>query len=128
RGDGYGVMRIAYPAAFLAMIVEDVVSGAPSRAAAAAGLVLFIAAKALKWWAIRALGAAWTFRVITLPGVPLVASGPYRVIRHPNYVAVAGELVGFALMAGAAITGPIATMLFGILMLKRMAIEDRALG
>ena len=128
RGDVYGVMRVAYPAAFLLMIVEDVVSGGPSRAAAIAGLALFVAAKAVKWWAIVSLGSAWTFRVITVPGAPLVTRGPYGFLRHPNYVAVVGELAGFALMAGATATGPIATILFGILMLKRIAIEERALG
>ena len=127
-GDVYGVMRVAYPAAFLLMIVEDVVSGGPLRSAAIAGIALFIAAKAFKWWAILSLGSAWTFRVITVPGAPLVTRGPYRLMRHPNYVAVVGELVGFALLAGATATGPIATILFGILMLKRIAIEERALG
>ena len=128
RGDVYGVMRVAYPAAFLLMIVEDVVSGGPSRAGAIAGLAMFVAAKALKWWAIASLGSAWTFRVITVPGEPLVARGPYGLMRHPNYVAVVGELMGFALIAGATTTGPIATILFGILMLKRIAVEERALG
>jgi methyltransferase len=126
--DVYTVMRVAYPAAFLLMIVEHAVSGGASRSAAIAGLAVFIAAKALKWWAILSLGAAWTFRVITVPGAPLVTGGPYRLMRHPNYVAVTGELAGFALMAGAVVTGPLVTVLFGILMLKRIAIEERALG
>jgi methyltransferase len=127
-GDVYGIMRVAYPAAFLLMIVEHAWSGAPPRSAAFAGIAIFVTAKALKWWAILSLRAAWTFRVITVPGTPLVTGGPYRLMRHPNSVAVAGELVGFALMAGAATTGPIVTILFGILMLRRIAIEERALG
>src|SRR6185295_18428860 len=86
--DVYTVMRVAYPAAFLLMIVEHAVSGGVSRSAAIAGLAVFVAAKTLKWWAILSLGAAWTFRVITVPGAPLVSGGPYRLMRHPNYVAV----------------------------------------
>ena len=46
--------------------------------------------------------------MIVVPGDPLVASGPYRYLRHPNYVGVVGELVGAALMTRALITGPLA--------------------
>jgi methyltransferase len=124
-GDVYTVMRAAYPLAFAAMLIEGAATDA--NAAFAAGLALFAAAKALKWWAILTLGPFWTFRVIVLPGAPLVAAGPYRFLRHPNYVAVVGELVGAALMTGARLAGPIATVLFCALMLRRVQVEDRAL-
>jgi methyltransferase len=124
-GDVYRVMRFAYPAAFAAMIAEG--AWDPGHAWWTAGLVLFAVAKALKWWAVAALGPAWTFRVIVRPAVALVATGPYRFLRHPNYVAVVGELVGVALISGARIFGPLMTLMFFGLMLKRMAVEDRAL-
>jgi methyltransferase len=127
-GDVYKMMRFAYPAAFLAMLVEGFVSGPSARALLAAGALVFGAAKALKWWAIVTLGPAWTFRVIVVPGASLVSSGPYRLVRHPNYVAVVGELCGVALMCGARITGPIAIVAFSLLMVRRIAIENRALG
>ncbi len=66
-GDVYRIMRVAYPAAFLAMIVEGAIRGTPPAAVFVAGGVLFAAAKALKWWAIHALGPCWTFRVIVVP-------------------------------------------------------------
>jgi methyltransferase len=133
-GDVYNVMRIAYPAVFLAMIAEAVwrsahaVSPLGNARLAAAGLVLFILAKSLKWWAILSLGRSWTFRVIVVPGDTPVASGPYAWLRHPNYVAVAFELVAVALMSGARVSGPVGTLLFGVLMLKRIAVEDLALA
>src|SRR5438876_1715640 len=123
-GDVYAIMRIAYPGVFLAMIVF---SSVVPFVVVIAGLVIFVLAKILKAWAIISLGEAWTFRVIVRPGVPLVASGPYRWLRHPNYVAVVGELVGVALMSGARIAGPLGTILFGLLMLRRMSVEERAL-
>jgi methyltransferase len=126
--DIYKMMRIAYPGAFLVMLAEQSLGGAPPSGVLFAGATLFAAAKALKWWAIAALGRAWTFRVIVIPGAPLVASGPYRFVRHPNYVAVVGELVGAALMTRALVSGPIATALFGMLLRKRIAVEDRMLG
>jgi len=127
RGDVYPVMRIVYPAAFAAMIVEGAARGGAPRATIVAGALVFGAAKALKWWAIVALGESWTFRVIVVPGARLVSDGPYRFLRHPNYVGVIGELVGVALMTGAAVSGPLATIGFGLLIGKRIAVETRAL-
>ena len=124
-GDVYAIMRIAYPGVFLAMIAEG--AWWPGHGHVLAGVTLFAGAKILKAWAIASLGESWTFRVIVRPGVPLVASGPYRWLRHPNYVAVAGELAGVALMSGARIAGPLGTVLFGLLMFRRISIEERAL-
>jgi methyltransferase len=126
-GDVHNVMRIVYPAAFLAMIVEGGARGGAPAPFATAGAGLFVAAKALKWWAILSLGPCWTFRVLVVPGASPVAVGPYRYLRHPNYVGVAGELAAVALMAGALLTGPAALILFGWLMLKRIHVEDAAL-
>jgi methyltransferase len=128
QGDVHGVMQVAYPAAFGAMILEGLVRPSPPVPVLVAGAVLFAAGKTLKWWAIAVLGRFWTFRVVVVPGAPLVARGPYRFLRHPNYVGVVGELVGTALLAGAAITGPIAVALFGLLMVKRIHVENQWLA
>jgi methyltransferase len=128
RGDVYPVMRLAYPAVFASMIAEQIARSGSLGAVVWVGLGLFAAAKALKWWAILTLGPSWTFRVIVIPRDPLVASGPYRLMRHPNYVAVAGEIVSTALMTGARVTGPIGLVFFGLLMARRIAVEDRALS
>jgi methyltransferase len=127
RGDVYTIMRVAYPGAFLAMIAEGWLRGFGGRTWFVAGAALFLAAKLLKWWAIVSLGSAWTFRVIVVPHAPLVSSGPYRLVRHPNYVAVIGELFSVALMTGAAFSGPVMTVLFGFLILRRIKVEERAL-
>jgi methyltransferase len=127
-GDVYGVMTVVYPASFLAMILEGAFRGLPAWPLVAAGAAVFLAAKALKWWAILTLGAFWTFRVIVVPGAALVARGPYRCLRHPNYVGVLGELGGTAVMTGAAVTGPVSLALFGLILLKRIAIETKALS
>jgi methyltransferase len=127
-GDVYAFMQLAYPASFAAMLLEGVShDAAPWRAAVLLGLALFVAAKALKWWAIATLGPYWTFRVIVVPGTAPVRTGPYRFLSHPNYVGVAGELMAVALMTGARVTGPLAVIIFGALMLRRVVIENRAL-
>jgi len=125
-GDLYGWMRVAYPAAFLCMIAEGFARGDGARWLAV-GLTSFALAKALKWWAIASLGRRWTFRVIVVPGDTRVTSGPYRVARHPNYLAVIGELLGVALTTDARVSGPLGILLFGALVLRRVTVEDRAL-
>jgi methyltransferase len=124
--DVYRIMRVAYPAVFLAMIAEG--AWRPGHEQLIVGAAIFVAAKLLKWSAILTLGPAWTFRVIVRPGVPLVTAGPYRWLRHPNYVAVVGELVGVALMSGAQVAGPVGTAFFFFLVLKRIRVEERALS
>jgi methyltransferase len=126
-GDVYAAMRVAYPAVFLAMLAEGAWRGPAPVAALAAGAAVFSAAKALKTWAIVSLGRFWTFRVIVVPGMALVRSGPYRWLRHPNYVAVAGELVGVALATGALVAGPLGTALFLTLIARRIRVEDGAI-
>jgi methyltransferase len=135
RGDVYFAMLMLYPLAFAVMYFEGI-----SRALAEvkpgtsagpawwlAGILLMLASKALKYWAIANLGVRWTFKVLVLPGVPLVRTGPYRYVDHPNYIAVVGELVGMALMMSAWITGPVMTLVFGLAMLMRLKVETRAL-
>jgi methyltransferase len=125
--DVYALMQVIYPACFLAMIVEAWLRGAAAGAAFFVGLVLFLSAKGLKYWAIATLGWRWTFRVLVPPRSARIVTGPYRLLRHPNYAAVAGELVGMALMAHALLAGPVALALFGLLMLRRIRVEERAL-
>jgi methyltransferase len=124
--DVYGLMRVAYPGCFVAMLAEGALRE-PSASAVLAGMLVFAAAKAIKWWAILSLGPSWTFKVIAVPGAPLVTSGPYRFLRHPNYVGVVGELAGAAIMTHASITGPLATALFIVLIWRRIDAEERAL-
>jgi methyltransferase len=126
-GDVYRAMQIAYPAAFLVSIAEGAVRGVAFDRAVAVGAAVFIAAKMLKYWAIGSLGCRWTFRVLVPPGSSRTVRGPYRWLRHPNYVAVAGELAGTAIAMHAMITGTPAAIGFVALMLKRIRIEDHAL-
>lgn len=126
-GDVYAMMRWAYPGAFVAMAVEGALFGQPGAPIVLAGACVLGAAKALKWWAMASLGTRWTFRVLVVPDAPLVSTGPYAVLRHPNYVAVVGELLSMALLVGAVISGPIAVLLFGLLLRQRIRLEDRAL-
>ena len=124
----FSTMRWAYPGSFVAMAIEGALTGLSPGLLTIVGAGLFIAAKALKGWAIASLGTRWTYRVLVLPDAPLVAHGPYRFLRHPNYVGVVGELVGMALIVQAPITGVLSVIGFGYLLHRRIRAEEQALG
>jgi len=128
-GDVYRQLAWVYPLAFVAMAVESVVRmERHSALVTVAGLVVLIAAKALKAWAISWLGPRWSYRVLVLPDTPLVTGGPYAWARHPNYLAVFGEIAGFALLVGAVFSGIGALTAFAVLIRRRIAVEEQALG
>jgi methyltransferase len=127
-GDVYQLMQVAYPACFLAMAAEAWIRGTHVAPTLTAGVCLFTLSKGLKYWAIATLRGRWTFRVLVPPGSSRVTTGPYRFMRHPNYLSVIGELIGIALIARAPIGGVIATVGFGLLIVARIRVEDRALG
>jgi methyltransferase len=127
-GDVYKVMQLAYPGCFLVLLAEGALRGVRWDAMMATGTAIFAAAKALKYWAIASLGERWTFRVLVPPGSMPTQRGPYRWIDHPNYVAVASELIGVALAMRALVTGVLVVAAFTYLMWQRVGIEEKALA
>jgi methyltransferase len=86
-----------------------------------------LAAQALRWWCIRTLGQQWNTRVVMVPGLSLVRSGPYRWLRHPNYVAVVAEGVALPLVHDAWITALLFTVLNAVLLTVRIRCENQLL-
>jgi methyltransferase len=127
RGDVYRLMQVAYPACFAGMGSEGALGGVATPAWFLVGAAAWLAAKGLKYWAIAALGERWCFRVLVPPMGRLVQSGPYRWLRHPNYLAVMGELAGAAIMLAAPFTGVAALLGFGTLLVRRIRLEEAAL-
>lgn len=91
-------------------------------------IVLVVAANALRWWCIATLGPRWTARVIVMPGMPLVRTGPYRWFAHPNYVAVVVEGAALPLVGSAWITACTFTAANAVLLTVRLRCETRALA
>ncbi|WP_460633404.1 isoprenylcysteine carboxyl methyltransferase family protein [Leifsonia lichenia] len=92
-------------------------------------LVLVLASQALRWWCIAALGPRWNTRVIIVRDLPLVTRGPYRWLKHPNYVAVVVEGFALPLVHTAWITAIAFTVLNAVLLLAvRIPCENRALA
>ena len=90
-------------------------------------LFLFLAAQGLRYAAIAALGERWNARVFVLPDMPLVRTGPYRWLRHPNYVAVAIEFVAGPMIFGAWRTAAVISVLNAAVLAVRIRCENAAL-
>jgi methyltransferase len=91
-------------------------------------LALFALLQITRIWAIASLGWRWTTRVIVLPDAPLVTRGPYRWVRHPNYLIVAAELAILPLAFAAVAIAVIFSTCNGWLLWRRIRLEDAALG
>jgi methyltransferase len=91
-------------------------------------LIVAALAQALRYWAIATLGPRWNVRVIVVPGLPVVARGPYRFLRHPNYLAVVLEGVALPLIHCAFWTALVFTVANAALLRVRIRVEERALA
>jgi methyltransferase len=91
-------------------------------------LALVVAAQALRWWCIRTLGPRWNTRIVVVPGLPLVRRGPYRLLDHPNYVAVVVEGIALPLVHTAWVTALVFTVLNLPLLRVRVRAEEAAMA
>ncbi|MEQ8505926.1 MAG: isoprenylcysteine carboxylmethyltransferase family protein [Rhodospirillales bacterium] len=91
-------------------------------------LSAFIALQAARVWVIVSLGPYWTTRVISVPDAPLIRRGPYRFLRHPNYLVVAGEIAVLPLAFGAWEIALVFSALNGLILTHRIRVEQAALA
>lgn len=124
----YPVMVVLHTGLLVGCLVEAWWSDrAVSPLLAWSMLALVVASQALRWWCIGALGRQWNTRVIVVPDLPVVARGPYRFLRHPNYVVVVVEGAALPLVHGAWITAVVFTVANAALLTVRIRTEERAL-
>ena len=124
------VGRAHYPLIVLlhAAWLTAIVLGLPDNAAIFwPALALFILLQLGRAWVIVTLGRYWTTRIITLPEAPLVRHGPYRFIRHPNYLVVTGEIAMLPLALREAYVAIVFTLLNAAVLVVRIRQEDAAL-
>lgn len=91
-------------------------------------LALFAVLQLLRVWVVKTLGPFWTTRVITVPGEPLVRKGPYRFVRHPNYLIVIGEIALLPLAFGQVRTALVFSIANLLMVAWRIRVENEALA
>ena len=89
-------------------------------------LALYGILQVVRYWTIITLGPYWTTRVIVVPGAPVVRSGPYRVMRHPNYAVVAGEIAVLPLVFGEWRIALVFSIVNAVVLAHRVRIEGAA--
>jgi methyltransferase len=92
-----------------------------------AWLAVFLSLQVLRVWILMTLGSRWTTRIIVLPGSALVSNGPYRLVSHPNYLVVVGEIAALPLCFGLPWLALIFSSANAILLFIRIRAEDAAL-
>ncbi|HLE85763.1 MAG TPA: isoprenylcysteine carboxylmethyltransferase family protein [Thermoanaerobaculia bacterium] len=128
-GDGHYPWMVALHAAFLVSCLAEVwwLARPFVPALAAIALAVLVAATGLRIWTLRTLGGRWTTRVLVLPGEALVTGGPYRHLRHPNYLAVVLEVAALPLVHTAWATALAFSAANALLLRVRIGVEERAL-
>ncbi|HET6436532.1 MAG TPA: isoprenylcysteine carboxylmethyltransferase family protein [Anaeromyxobacter sp.] len=125
----YPPMIALHTGLLLACAIEPwLFPGAWPRAVAVPAAALVLLSQALRWWVVATLGVRWSTRVLVLPGATPVKGGPYRWVRHPNYLAVVVEVAALPLACGAWRTAICASLLDAALLRARIRAEERALG
>jgi methyltransferase len=129
-GRGQYRIIVAFHTLFMAACAAGAIRYAPacSLALSMTALAGEAAAQALRSWSVATLGQNWNTRVIVIPGIEPVTSGPYRYIRHPNYVAVALEIACVPLIRGLVIIALAFSVGNAILLAFRIRLEEQALG
>lgn len=125
----YPVMAAVHAALLVSCVVEVAVADRPFVPWLGwPMLALVILTQGMRWWCIATLGRQWNTRVIVVPGMPLVTSGPYRWLRHPNYVAVTVEVAALPLVHTAWVTALVFSAANAALLAVRIPVESRALA
>lgn len=125
----YPVMAVFHAAFLLACALEVVLLRRPFPGAVGwLALGVVVAAQALRYWAIATLGWRWNTRIVVVPGAVPITGGPYRFVRHPNYVAVIAEMLALPLVHGAWLTALVFSVGNAWLLRVRIRAEEHALG
>lgn len=126
-GAGHYPVMVALHSALLVGAVAEARRRRSSPVLGRTMVGVVLAAQALRWWCITTLGRQWNTRVVVVPGAARVVDGPYRLIPHPNYVAVVTEGAALPLAGGAWLTALVFTVANAALLRTRIRVENEAL-
>jgi methyltransferase len=111
----------------LSLLIEAHPWRVPIDALTIACLLVLLLLQGLRYWCIRSLGPFWNTRIIVLPGATVRKGGPYRWLRHPNYLVVVLEFLFIPLLMRAPVTLIVFSLANLLLLRRRIALEEEAL-
>lgn len=126
-GKGYRTIVFMHAAFFVSLAAEYFLLNRTLNTYWPQLITVFLIAQALRYWAIASLGRFWNTKVLVVPGAPAVKKGPYRYMKHPNYIAVAIEIAVVPLIFSCYITCVIFSALDLLALRRRIRIEESAL-
>ena len=125
---GYKFIVLMHIAFFVSLIGEYYIFGRALNHYWQPLLILFILTQILRYWSIGSLGYYWNTKILITPGSALINTGPYRYLKHPNYLAVTIEIAVIPLFFSCYITAVLFSLLNFILLRRRIQIEENALS
>jgi methyltransferase len=124
----FKAMVLVHTGVLIAAYAEVVLLQRPFVPALAAVMgVAFLIATALRVWVIRTMRTHWNVEIMASAPLGVVTEGPYRFIRHPNYLAVVLEMLAIPLIHGAWLTAVVASLANAWVLAQRLAVEERVL-
>ena len=126
--EGYKYIVYMHIAFFISLILEKYLLSRGFNALSLLFFIIFIVTQLLRYWAITSLGKYWNTKILVVPDIELVKRGPYKYLRHPNYLAVITEIAVIPLIFSCYITCIIFSILNFLTLLRRIRIEEDALN
>ena len=123
--DHYPAIVTMHTLWFIFMIAEIIILSRPINPFWPVLLPIWLGAQGLRYWTLRTLGTRWTTRVFVVPGETPVTGGPFRYLRHPNYLAVVIEILVLPLIFSCYITAITFSLINGLLLWIRIRAEER---
>jgi methyltransferase len=125
--DGYRYIVATHAAFFISLVLEKFLLQRGLNKYWAVFFFIFLIAQILRYWAISSLGVYWNTRVLVVPGSQRTTTGPYKYLKHPNYMAVIVEIVVIPLIFSCYLTSILFSIVNFILIRRRIGIEENAL-
>ena len=125
--NGYKAIAVMHVAFFISLISEKVFLQRTLNTYWFVFAVLFVGAQFLRYWAIKSLGVYWNTKILVLPNHQLINRGPYKYLRHPNYIAVIVEIAVIPLLFSCYITAIVVSVINLLLLNRRVRIEEMVL-
>lgn len=126
--EGYKYIVLLHTGFIICLLAEKLLLDRQLNSFSLLLFIIFVLTQILRYWALSSLGIYWNTRILVVPNLNLVKKGPYKYIKHPNYLAVITEIAVIPLIFSCYLTAIVFTILNLVTLRRRIRIEEKALG